>query len=147
MLKGIDPLLTPDLLWLLASMGHGDDVALVDAKHPGERVARATASGHLVRMPGVALPRVAQAILSVMPLDAGDDAVRRMAASGHPDEWTDVQREVQVEVDRARGRSIAMPGIERFAFYDKAKAGFAIVQAGDHRPYGCFLLRCGVVRP
>ena len=127
MLKGIDPLLTPDLLWLLASMGHGDDVALVDANHPAERVARATASGRLVRMPGVALPRVAQAILSVMPLDAGDDAVRRMAASGHPDEWTDVQREVQVAVDRARGRSIAMPGIERFAFYDKAKAGFAVV--------------------
>src|SRR6185503_8339926 len=116
LLKGIDPLLTPELLWVLASMGHGDDLALVDANHPAERVARSTATGRLIRMPGIALPRIAQAILSVMPLDPGDDAARRMAATGHPDEWTDVQREVQAEVDRARGRSVAMPGVERFAF-------------------------------
>lgn len=146
MLKGIDPLLTPELLWVLAAMGHGDDIALVDANHPAERVARATASGRLVRMPGVALPRIAEAILSVLPLDRGDDAARRMTAAGHPDGWTDVQREVQAAVDRARAAAMPMPGIERFAFYEAAKAGFAVVQAGDTRPYGCFLLRCGVVR-
>jgi L-fucose mutarotase len=146
MLKGIDPILTPELLWVLAAMGHGDDVALVDSNHPAERVARATASGRLVRMPGIALPRIAEAILSVMPLDGGDDAARRMTATGHPDEWTDVQREVQAAVDRVRQHALPMPGIERFAFYDAAKSAFAIVQAGDNRPYGCFLLRCGVVR-
>jgi L-fucose mutarotase len=146
MLKGIDPLLTPELLWVLAAMGHGDDLALVDSNHPAERVARATASGRLVRMPGIALPRNAEAILSLLPLDQADDAARRMTATGHPGEWTDVQREVQAAVDRARGRAAPMPGIERFAFYEAAKSGFAIVQAGDNRPYGCFLLRCGVVR-
>jgi L-fucose mutarotase len=146
MLKGIDPLLTPELLWVLAAMGHGDDIALVDSNHPAERVAHATASGRLVRMPGIALPRIAEAILSVLPLDHGDDAARRMAATGHPDEWSDVQREVQAVLDRIRGHAWRMPGIERFAFYEAAKAGFAIVQAGDNRPYGCFLLRCGVLR-
>jgi len=119
---------------------------VVDANYHTERVAHATASGRLVRMPGIALPRIAEAILSVLPLDHGDDAARRMAATGHPDEWTGVQREVQAAVDRARGRAAPMPGIERFAFYEAAKAGFAIVQAGDNRPYGCFLLRCGVLR-
>ena len=87
MLKGLDPLLTPDLLWVLGSMGHGDDLALVDSNHPAETIARPTTSGRLVRLPGVAIDRAAQAILSVYPLDAFvDDPVRRMQVVGKPDE-------------------------------------------------------------
>ena len=67
MLIGLDPLLSPDLLWVLAAMGHGDDLALVDANHPAETIARATASGRLVRLPGVRIERAARAILSVLP--------------------------------------------------------------------------------
>ncbi len=146
MLKGIDPLLTADLLWVLAAMGHGDDLALVDANHPAERIARATANGRLVRLPGVTMARAARAILSVFPLDGFvRDAVRRMEVVDEPTTWPDVQLEVQAEVDRAVGRALPMGSLERFAFYEAAKAAFAIVQVGDLSPYGCFLLRKGII--
>lgn len=146
MLKGVDPLLTPDLLWVLASMGHGDDLALVDANHPAETIARATVSGRLVRLPGVAIDRAAKAILSVFPLDTFvDDPLRRMQVVGRPIEIPPVQHEVAAVAAAAAGRAVEMVGVERFAFYEAARRAFAVVQAGDPRPYGCFLLRKGVI--
>src|SRR6478735_9188406 len=62
MLKGIDPVLTPDLLWVLAAMGHGDDLALVDANHPAQTIASATTSGRLIRLPGLTMERAARAV-------------------------------------------------------------------------------------
>ena len=106
MLRGIDPILSPDLLWVLASMGHGDDLALVDANHPAEAIARATVSGKIVRLPGVAIDRAARAILSVFPLDGFvEDPVRRMEVVGAPDEIPLVQSEVQAVIDEAMGQS------------------------------------------
>jgi L-fucose mutarotase len=57
----------------------------------------------------------------------------------------DVQREVQAVVDRALGRPFLIASLERFAFYDAGKRAFAVLQCGDPRPYGCFLIRKGVV--
>ncbi|PWC78801.1 RbsD/FucU domain-containing protein [Azospirillum sp. TSH64] len=146
MLKGLDPLLSPDLLWVLAAMGHGDDLALVDANHPAETIARATISGRLIVLPGVTMARAARSILSVFPLDGFvPDPVRRMEVVGDPSAIPIVQEEVQAEVDRAEGRPQPLQGIERFAFYDAARCAFAVVQVGDPRPYGCFLLRKGVI--
>lgn len=146
MLKGLDPVLSADLLWILAAMGHGDDVALVDANHPAETIARATASGRLVRLPGLSMGRAARAILSVLPIDDFEPApVRRMQVVGDAQAVPEVQAQVQREVDAALGRVSPMAGIERFAFYAAAKAAFAVVQVGDPRPYGCFLLRKGVI--
>jgi L-fucose mutarotase len=146
MLRGIDPLLSPDLLWVLASMGHGDDIAIVDANHPAERIARATRSGQLVRLPGIAIERAIAAVLSVLPLDDFEpDSVRRMLVVHDPAEIPAVQRDVQAVVDRAMGAQRPMIGIERFAFYECAAKAFAVVQCGDPRPYGCFLMRKGVI--
>ena len=146
MLKTIDPVLSADLLHLLDSMGHGDDLVLVDANHPAETVARATRSGRLIRLPGLTMERVARAILSVLPIDDFEpDPIRRMEVVGKPDEIPAVQRDVQAEIDRAIGSSMRVTGIERFAFYEAAKAGFGVVQVGDPRPYGCFLFRKGVI--
>jgi L-fucose mutarotase len=146
MLKGIDPLLSADLLHLLASMGHGDDLALVDANHPASTVARFTTSGRLVRLPGVTMERAARAVLSVLPLDDfTPDPVRRMQVVGEPDVVPEVQRLVQAEIDRAAGRHLPLAGIERFAFYTAARQAFGVVQAGDPRFYGCFLLRKGAI--
>ena len=146
MLKGLDPLLSPDLLWVLAAMGHGDDLALVDANHPAETIARATTSGRLITLPGVTMARAARGILSVFPLDGFvPDPVRRMQVVGDPAALPAVQDEVQAEIDRAEGRTPPLQGIERFAFYDAARRAFAVVQVGDPRPYGCFLLRKGVI--
>jgi len=146
MLKGIDPVLSADLLYLLAAMGHGDDIALVDANHPAETVARATVSGRLVRLPGVTMERAARALLSVLPLDTFvEDPVRRMEVVGQPGEIPEVQTLVQREIDAVAGRPLPLVGVERFAFYAAAREAFAVVQAGDPRPYGCFLFRKGVL--
>ena len=146
MLKHIDPLLTPDLLWVLAAMGHGDDLALVDANFPGEAIAAETASGRLIRLPGLRLGAVARAILSVLPIDDFvTDPVRRMQMVDHLDQVPAVQQEVQDAVNRAGAKSVPLVGIERFAFYAAARQAFAVVQVGDGRPYGDFLIRKGVI--
>jgi L-fucose mutarotase len=146
MLKGIDPLLTPELLWALAAMGHGDDLALVDALHPGEAMAKKTVSGKLIRLAGVDIVRAARAILTVFPLDGFvADPVRRMEVVGNPADVPPVQALVQKEVDAAAGRHLSMAGLERFAFYSAESHAFAVVQTGDTRPYGCFLLRKGIL--
>lgn len=145
MLKTIDPLLGPDLLWILAAMGHGDDLALVDANFPAETVAVATTAQRLVRIPGVPMARAAQAILSLLPLDEFvPDPVRRMEVVGDAATVPDVQSEVFAAI-AATGYSGQVFGIERFAFYDAAARAFAVVQVGDPRFYGCFLLRKGAV--
>ena len=146
MLKGIDPVLSADLLWVLAAMGHGDDLALVDANHPAEAMARHTVSARLVRLPGLAIERAAAAILSVLPIDDfTPDPVRRMEVVGDPEALPDVQRAVRDVMAARAGRDIPLTGLERFAFYEAEKKAFAVVQAGDPRPYGCFLFRKGVI--
>jgi L-fucose mutarotase len=146
MLKSIDPVLSADLLWVLAAMGHGDDLALVDANHPAERIARSTSSGRLIRLPGLTMARVARAILSVLPIDDFlPNPIRRMEVVDDPNAWPDVQKQVQTAVATALGPTATLQGIERFAFYEAAKASFAVVQVGDPRPYGCFLFRKGVI--
>ncbi|MCG7359721.1 fucose-binding protein [Roseomonas sp. ACRSG] len=145
MLKSIHPILSPDLLWVLASMGHGDDLVLVDANHPATAIARCTASGRLVTLPGLRMAEVAAAILTLLPIDDFEPApVRRMEVVGAPEELPPVQREVQAELARAVP-GLEMQGMERFAFYAAARMGFAVVQVGDARPYGCFLLRKGII--
>jgi L-fucose mutarotase len=145
MLKGLDPILSADLLWILGAMGHGDDLALVDANHPAETIARSTRTGKLVRLPGLTMERAAKAILSVLPIDNFQPApVRRMEVVGAPDALPPVQEAVQAELLRV-GIHEPLVGLERFAFYEAARQAFAVVQVGDPRPYGCFLLRKGVI--
>lgn len=146
MLKGLDPVLSPELLWILAAMGHGDDLALVDANHPAEAMARHTVSGRLVRLPGLPIERAAQAILSVLPLDDFlPGAVRRMEVVGDPSAIPLVQRSVMNILSTTTNPMAPVEGLERFAFYEAEKKAFAVVQAGDARPYGCFLFRKGVI--
>jgi L-fucose mutarotase len=146
MLKGIDPILTPDLLWLMASMGHGDDLAVVDANHPAERIARASVTGRLIRLPGLQLPQVIGAILTVLPLDASEPApIRVMIDAREPDKTPEVHGAVLQEINRGLDQPIAFGAIERFAFYDSAKRSFGVVQVGDIRSFGCFLIRKGTI--
>ena len=63
MLKSIDPILTPDLLWLLAAMGHGDDLVFVDANHPATRIAQSTSSQRLIQLPGMSMEVAISAIM------------------------------------------------------------------------------------
>lgn len=146
MLKTIDPLLNADLLWVLAAMGHGDDLALVDANHPADTVASHCIVKKPLRVSAATMADVARAILTLFPLDNfTDDPVRRMEVVGAPHEIPPIQREMQSVIDAAAGRELPLVGLERFAFYDAAKRAFAVIQINDPRPYGCFLLRKGVI--
>lgn len=148
MLKGIDNRLNAEVLGCLRAMGHGDTIVVVDTNFPAESVARATVTGRLLRMENLTAAEAVNAILSVLPLDTFvDDFAGRMEVVGKPEEIPPVQVEVQAEVDRAEGRFRPLPGIERFAFYDMARKAFAVVQTGERRFYGCFMLRKGVIPP
>jgi L-fucose mutarotase len=147
MLKGLDPLLNAEVLSALRAMGHGDDLILADTNFPSDSVARRTALGRLLRIDAPAA-RVAKAVLSVYPLDTFvDDAAARMEIVGDAATVPDVQREVQVEVDAAEGKPWPMISIERYAFYERAKNAFAVIQTGERRFYGCFAFRKGVIPP
>ena len=147
MLKSIDPLLNADVLYALRAMGHGDELIICDTNFPADSVAQETVLGQLLRIDASAA-RVAKAILSVMPLDSFvDKPAERMEIVGKPKEIPPVQAEVQVEIDKAEGKSWPMGSIERFAFYEKAKKAYCVIQTGETRFYGCFVFKKGVIPP
>lgn len=146
MLKGIDNRLNAGVLGTLRAMGHGDYVVVVDTNFPAETIARATITGRVLQMENLTASEAVSAILSVLPLDTFvEDFAGRMEVVGQPDEVTPVQAEVQAEIDRVEGRPRPMPGVERFASYDLARGAFAVIQTGERRFYGCFMLRKGVI--
>jgi L-fucose mutarotase len=147
MLKGIDPLLNADVLQALRAMGHGDDLIIADTNFPSDSVARQTALGRVLRIDAPAA-QVVKAVLSLYPLDTFvDDSAARMEIVGKPDEIPAVQKEVQKEIDAAEGKSWPMVPVERYAFYERAKQAYCVIQSGERRFYGCFAFRKGVVPP
>ena len=147
-LKGIDNRLNAEVLGVLRAMGHGDVLIVADTNFPADSVARATVTGKLLRMENLTAAEALNAILTVLPLDTFvDDFAGRMEVVGAPDEVPAVQAEVQAEIDRAEGKPRKMVGIERFAFYDMARASYAVIQTGERRFYGCFMVRKGVIPP
>ncbi len=148
MLKGIDPRLNAEVLFALRAMGHGDALVVVDTNFPANSIARRNGCGKLLRMDNLTAAEAVGAILSVMPLDTFvDDFAGRMEVVGEPDTIPQVQAEVQAVIDAAEGRSRPMIGIERFEFYDRARGCYAVIQTGERRFYGCFMLRKGVIPP
>jgi len=148
MLKGIDPRLNAEVLFVLRAMGHGDVLVVADTNFPSDSVARHTVYGELLRMDNLTGGEAMEALLSVLPLDTFvDDFAARMEIVDAPDEVPPVQAEVQAAVDAAEGAPRPMVSVERFDFYDKAREAYAVVQTGERRFYGCFLLRKGVVPP
>jgi len=145
MLKGINPILNADVLYALSAMGHGDDLIIVDTNFPADSVARETTLGKALRIDR-STAEVVRAVFSVFPIDTFvDDAVARMEVVGEPDTLLDVMNEVQTEVNAVGGPK--MLGVERFAFYDRAKKAYAVIQTSERRFYGCFAIRKGVVPP
>ena len=148
MLKGINPLLNADVLYALRAMGHGDRLVVCDTNFPADSIARQTVFGELLRIDNVSTAKAIEAILSVLPLDTFvDDAAMRMEIVGQPQEVPPVQREVQAVIDRAEGRSWPLVGVERHAFYEKAKTAYCVIATGERRFYGCFLFSKGVIAP
>jgi L-fucose mutarotase len=146
MLRGIDQRLSAEIVHVLMLMGHGDDLVICDVNHPAVTIAKETTWGKLVDMPGCDIPTAARAILTLMPLDTFvERPVSRMQMVGNPDGTTPVFGRMQAVIDAAEGRPVPMEALERFAFYAAAKRSFAIIRTADSGPYGCFILKKGVV--
>jgi L-fucose mutarotase len=142
MLKGIDPLLGPELLATLRAMGHADEIAVVDANFPAAANAR-----RLIRAEGANATRIIKAILSVLPLEQFEPvAAFRMAVDGAPDELPPVIGEFEGLL-KAVGYEGPIGALERFAFYERTRAAYAIVSTGELRYWGNLILKKGAIPP
>jgi L-fucose mutarotase len=143
MVKNLSPLHTPELLHTLASMGHGDDIVIVDAHFPAVSMAK-----RLIRLDGVSAPAALQACLQLIPLDTFvDDPALRMEVVHDPNEIPDVQKDFQKIIDQEESQPVPLAKIERYAFYERAKNAFAIIATGELRTYGCVIIKKGVILP
>lgn len=141
MLKGVDPLLSGDLLKILDDMGHGDRLLLVDRNYP------AASSGRpVIRLGEATILRAATAILSVFPLDSFiDHPLERMEVEDDPARTTPTQDELLALASAADGRVLEYGVVPRLEFYERAASAYAVVHTLDAVPYGCFILHKGVV--
>ncbi len=143
MLKGLDPLIGPDLLHMLASMGHGDSIVIADANFPSVSVAK-----RLTRLDGVGTTEALRAILTIVPLDQYVDApVAVMAVVGEPDTILPIFTEVQGIAEAAEAQAVKIERVERFAFYERAREAFGVVVTSETRLYGNIIISKGVVAP
>lgn len=141
MLYGIDPTLGPELLGILREMGHGDEIAIVDANFPAASHAR-----KLVRMDGTSATSTLRAVVSLLPLDTFVDCpVCTMQVVDDPQAVPDVVSEFRKIVDRAADERVGIEKLERFEFYRRVAGAFAVVVSGERRLYGNVLLRKGII--
>lgn len=143
MLKGLHPLLGPELLHVLAAMGHGDEIGVVDANFPAVALGR-----RVIRLDGASATAVLEAVLTLLPLDDFvDHPLTTMAVVGAPLAVPEVVAEFGALASRAEGREVARQAVPRELFYERARQAFALVQTGERRLYGNVLVRKGVVAP
>ncbi len=146
MLRHIDPVISAELLYVLMLMGHGDEIVICDINHPAVTIAKQTTYGKLIDLSGCTIPKATEAILSLMPLDTFvEQPVMRMQVVGDPTGQVPIFSAMQATIDRCEKRHVIIGAYERFDFYNAAKKSFAIVRTSDPGPYGCFILRKGVI--
>ena len=145
MLKGIDPLLTPELLRTLAEMGHGDKIVVADANFTATTLARGKV---LIALPGVGAQRCCEALLSLLPLDqaVAQPLACMQVCDTPPGYRSALPRRVIGRLEAAGWATPAMcQAVERFAFYERVQGAHAIVQTGELQPYANFILKKGVI--
>jgi L-fucose mutarotase len=142
MLKNIPPILGPELLYTLRAMGHGDEIAIVDANFPGD-----SSGPTLIRLDGLTATEVLEAVLTVMPLDTFvDEQAIGMEVVGDPKKREATHKEFD-KIVKKHEPEMKLTLLERFAFYDRVEGAYAIVQTGERRLYGNILLKKGIIRP
>ncbi len=147
MLININPVLSPELLFHLRSMGHGEKLVLADANFPANSM-----NNKVIRLDGVNIKNAASAILSVFPLDSfivsqGGSSALRMEVDNKPDELTETHKEFINVVKEISGDNWKVGSISRQNFYSESKKAYCIVTTTDRRPFGCFILTKGVILP
>jgi len=140
MLKGISPVVSPELLAVLCRMGHGDEVVLADAHFPGE-----SCNDNVLRGDGLRIADLLDGILPLFELDEYvDDPLVMMAAVERDTLDPAVEESYLVPIKKHAPDAPAITRIDRFAFYDRAKGAFAVVMTGETAKYGNIILKKGV---
>lgn len=142
MLYGIPEIISPELLKILHEMGHADELVIGDANYPAASTAQ-----RLVRCDGHSLTDVLEAVLKLFPLDTFvDHPVGLMVPTSPKDPTPEIHAEVRRIVAKHddRGERI-VESVERFAFYERAKRAYAVVATTEKKPYGCVVLKKGVI--
>lgn len=144
MLKGIDPLLTPELLKILMEMGHDEALVLADANFSATSFA---AGKPVIRLPGSSMLQVVRAVSTLFPLAADvSHPVGFMGVSGQPADYRSaLQREVIEVISPDLLPHQSVEHIERYAFYERTRSAHAVVLTGELQPFGNFILRKGVI--
>ena len=135
MLKGISPVVSPDLLKTLAEMGHGDEIVIADAHFPGH-----TFNSRVLRADGLDADQLLSGIIPLFELDAYATPVIMMEAV--PGDTLDPS--VEARYRKALGYDGTIERVERFAFYERAKKAYAVVLSGEIAQYGNIILKKGV---
>jgi len=137
MLKGISPLISPELLKVLCEMGHGDEILLADANYPAE-----SCGPKVIRADGLGIPSLLEAILKLFPLDTyvNENVILMSPEKGKPPIW-----ERYEEVLKASGEDVRIVTLSRFDFYDRARKAYAIVATGERALYANIILKKGVI--
>ncbi len=142
MLKGIPSILGPDLLHALRAMGHGDEIAIVDANYPAE-----SAGPLVIRLDGHTASDALEAVLTLMPLDSFvEEPALTMQVVGDPNRREPIVEEFGRIIEKHE-KGARMGSLERFAFYERVYSAYAIVQTGEARLYGNVVLKKGVIAP
>ncbi len=146
MLIGLDPRTTPELLYTLARMGHGDEIVIADRNYPATWSASGCLVKDVMQYPGHDAVVVADLITRLMPLDNFHSySALRMEIDNEPDTQSDVHTAVWNLLRPRLPEGGVLESLERQAFYKHARGSFAVVQCSEDRPFGCFILRKGVI--
>jgi len=148
MLFGIPPHLPSELLHVLARLGHGDELVLVDTNYPFHSDAASTRHGRAIELPGRDLPQALADILALLPIDTFvDDPLLAMAVPGENPPVPGVHREMSKVLEAVPGAPWMLGTLERFAFYERARRAAIIVRTAERRPYGNIIVTTGVIAP
>jgi L-fucose mutarotase len=143
MLRNIDPLLSPDLLYVLRAMGHGDEIVIVDANYPAE-----SAGPQVIRLDALSATEALDVVLSVFPLDTFvPDACVRMEVVGKASKEQPIFDEFRALIAKHEEAEFKLHKLERYKFYERARQCFAIIATGERRFYGNIILKKGVIPP
>ncbi len=142
MLIGISPILGPEMLFALRSMGHGDEIALVDGNYPAQDHAR-----RLVRADGVPLLPLLGAILEIMPIDRNvPDAIFRSALNNDPAQFDRIHHDIDT-LCHAMVPDVAVRALTGADLYPRIKNAHTIVATSEPCLYANVILRKGVITP
>lgn len=140
MLKGISPLISPELLMTLAQMGHGDEIIFADAHFPAHSF-----NNRIIRADGLKIADLLEAVLPLFELDAYVDHSLVMMAVVDGDELDpEVEKRYIQKIQMTNPDITNIYRISRFEYYDRAKSAFAVLVTGETAKYGNILLKKGV---